>query len=522
MVKFLALALALCAPAAARAEWHEASSLHFVVYSDDKEETVRAFAEKLERFDKALRVFHGIADEDLGPANRVTVYVVGDMDDVQRLGGYSPWSGVAGFYRGSAGRSVALTPRTMNSGTAIGELGSLGVLLHEYTHHFMLQNFPAAYPIWYEEGFAEFNSAVRFEDNGAIGFGAPANHRAWDLYKVRPLPIEQLFEPVPDKLDALQWEATVYARGWLLTHYLTFSKERAGQLGAYLAAINGGKSSLDAAKSAFGDLAALDKELKLYLDAETFAYLPIPPEKLVIQPVQVRALRPGEAAIMPLLMRSRLGPLKESGSVATRMRLAAKPFPDDPAVQVALAEAEYDADHLDAADAAADRALAADPRLVEALIYKARIRIARAKAAPASFDAAAWKETRRLIGAANRADPNNPRPMILFYNSFKAQGIPANANAVEGLAQAFALAPQDRSLRLTISHQYLIDGHAREARAALAPIAVEPHVGKAGKAIAALIVLLDKGDVKGALDGWEAATDPDAAKGKAKAKPAKD
>src|SRR4051812_987863 len=86
MIKFLALALALSAPAAARAGWHGASSRHFVVYSDEKEEAVRAFAEKLERFDKALREFEGIQDEDLGPANRVTVYVVANDAEVRKLG----------------------------------------------------------------------------------------------------------------------------------------------------------------------------------------------------------------------------------------------------------------------------------------------------------------------------------------------------------------------------------------------------------------------------------------------------
>ena len=51
------------------------------------------------------------------------------------------------------------------------------VLLHEYTHHFMYQYFPAAYPTWYSEGFAEFMASPVFNDDGSIGIGAPPEYR---------------------------------------------------------------------------------------------------------------------------------------------------------------------------------------------------------------------------------------------------------------------------------------------------------------------------------------------------------
>ena len=55
-LKHLGMALAaLAAATPAQAEWREATSKHFVIYSEDSEKSVREFATRLERFDAALR-----------------------------------------------------------------------------------------------------------------------------------------------------------------------------------------------------------------------------------------------------------------------------------------------------------------------------------------------------------------------------------------------------------------------------------------------------------------------------------
>jgi len=504
LIKLAWLALLVCLPAAANAEWREASSRHFLVYSEGSAQALQLFATKLEKFDKAMRVLLGFPDEDLGAGNRVAVFVVDDMAAVQRLG-RARGSGIAGFYSGRAGGSIAVVPRASGSGGR-NELDPAIILLHEYSHHMMLQSAAAAYPAWFREGFAEFYSTAKFEKDGSIGFGAAANHRAWSLVGMSPLPIELLFDPSRRKLSREEWVATIYGRGWLLTHYLTFDPTRKGQLAAYLRAINAGKGSLEAAQSAFGDLKVLDRELKTYLNRRLIPYLPMKAELLAVQPVAVRTLRPGEQAIMDLWMRSQVGVTKaDAAQVARDMRKAAAAWPDDPAVQAALAEAEFDAGNLDSADAAAARAIAADPKNIDGLTYRARIAFERAKAS-AKGDEAAWKAVRRLIGQANRADPNHPGPLILYYRSFAAQGIAPTPLAVDGLLQAFALAPQDVGLRMNAARQLLVDGKAAEARRALAPIAFDPHGGTLGEAVAAVIARLDSSGTKAALEAWDSAT----------------
>jgi len=326
-------------PEPALAEWREASSKHFLVYSEGSAQSVQEFATKLEKFDKAMRVRLGLPDEDLGPANRVTVFVVDDRQAVQRLG-RARGSNVAGFYAGRASGSIAVIPRSHGAGR-INDLAPATILLHEYSHHVMLQNAGIAFPAWFREGFAEFNSTATFEKDGSIGFGAAANHRAWSLIGMNPLPIEILFDPTQRKLSALEWEATIYGRGWLLTHYLMFEKSRVGQLAAYVTALNNGKGSLEAARSAFGDLQALDRELKNYLDKRRIPYFRVRSDLLATGPVALRTLRPGEAAIMELRMRSRLGVTKEEAPrLAREMRKAAAPWPNDSAVQAVPCQIE--------------------------------------------------------------------------------------------------------------------------------------------------------------------------------------
>ena len=63
--------LVLVAPANLSAEWHEASSEHFLVIADQKEKDVREFTERLERYHSALLGLIGRASEKPSPSNRV-------------------------------------------------------------------------------------------------------------------------------------------------------------------------------------------------------------------------------------------------------------------------------------------------------------------------------------------------------------------------------------------------------------------------------------------------------------------
>src|SRR5687767_6840456 len=117
----------------ARAEWVEASTPHFVVYADENLGDVRDFAEKLERFDRAVRTARKMADPAKSPATRVTIYRVKDLAMVRHLYGV-PDTGVAGYYNPMVQGPIAVVPRTTGSLRDYG-MDEDAILFHEYAHH---------------------------------------------------------------------------------------------------------------------------------------------------------------------------------------------------------------------------------------------------------------------------------------------------------------------------------------------------------------------------------------------------
>lgn len=501
---YLAAAAATLVSSPASAKWREAKTDHFTIYSEEGVAELRAFAERLERFDSAMRKIRNVPEAMPGPGSRVTVYVVAGLNSVQRLIGDKSGT-IAGFYLPRASGSVAVVPRRAGTG-ARGEINADIVFFHEYGHHFFYQNFPGAFPSWFSEGFAEFHSTARFEPDGGVGLGLPAVHRGYGLGSSTGLTVDNMVSITSDtRLSAEQTEL-LYGKGWLLTHYLTFDEKRSGQLAVYLKLINEGKTSREAAVTAFGDLKKLDRELEDYMRRRRLNYVRIAPSAISAGPIAIRDVRPGEEAVMQLRIRSDRGvDAKQAKELVTEMRRRAAPFPNDPAVQAQLAEAEYDAGNYVEAEAAVDRAIAAEPTNIDALIYKA---MARMRLAEGSEDVAKWREVRRLITAANRVDPDHPEPLILFYSSYRQQGIAPTRNAIDGLLKAFELAPQDNSLRMLAAYQYLLDDKAADARATLAPIAFHPHGGEVSKFAATVVAAIDAGGGKKGLEAWNGSGKP--------------
>lgn len=468
MAIILSVVAAYAAPV--HAEWHEASSPNFLVYADQGEKQVRAFTDMLERYRSAMRYVYKLPEEPTSPSNRLTVFVVRDAGQVRKLMGEGS-KFVQGFYQSRAGGSVAFIPRvdgTQQAGrVSDGEL----VLLHEYAHHFMFSVFSGSPPLWFGEGFAEFYAASKFEKDGSVGLGLPAAHRGAELVYAKDVPLEMLLNTRRYRENASRQYDSFYGRSWLLFHYLTLSGKRSGQMADYLARLGKGEGEDAAAKGAFGDLAVLDKELEAYLLSRRMNYLNLNASKIASAAITVRPLTAAEAAIMPVMMRSRRGVNEESAPavLADAQKVAAQ-FPDDPFVLTALAEAEHDAGNHDAAIAAADKAIARDPKNVGAMIQKINALFRKAE-----DDDALWPRVRAAIAAANRAENDNPIPLAYFFRSYAAEGKKPPEMAVQGLQRALQLAPYDTGNRLTLAEYFIRTGDKAAAQATLAPLINHPH-----------------------------------------------
>lgn len=462
-VGFVSAVVAACSFAVpAHAEWREATSPHFTVVGDMSESDLRERTLQLERYDATLRYLLG-AKETV----RVTVYVLDGLGAVQQAAG-GRMRTLAGFYRADAQGANAVVPERLNF--YVEDFNPRVILFHEYAHHMLLSNTEAFMPGWAQEGLAEMFATAKLNADGSVTIGDKNDSRGSTMFGAHRWSVQRMLEsdfdpPTRDEVGEK------YARGWAMVHYLWMSGERRGQYLEFITELNRTVDPVASGRKVFGDLDRLERELNHYVNVHRFnlstfsaAQLAAPSE------VAIRALSPGEADMLPYRLVSTLGVTQQTaGPLAERARPVAARYPDNARVQTWLAEMEYDAKNYDAASAAADRALAAEPDNLFAMVYKGRVAMSRAVAA--GNDPALVQEARSWFRRANRANPNHALPFVLNYDSFGAVGEVPPANAVTGLYRAAVLVPQDSFVRMRAAVALLREGQVGRARSVLAPAA---------------------------------------------------
>lgn len=462
MRRWLVAGLLALWPMAAMAEWREAKTPHFLIYSQGSEKSLRERARRLEAVHYLMLRANNVADDP--HPYRVRVYVVPTVRDIWKMM-EKPNQDVAGFYRPRTEGPVAFIPEAEQNG-----LNAQVVLFHEYAHHFMLQNFPVAYPSWYVEGFAELVSTASFEQAGKITYGKVADHRSYEFEARVVNARDMLMETYRDKAHKT---GLIYGDAWLLTHYLTRSTERAGQLRAYLAAVNRGAPATEA-MAAFGDLGKLSRDVSAYLSAANFGYVAVPIPETIGQNIQIRTLDIDEAALLPLAMEFTKPMAKpEAQAFLARVESETSKFPNSIPALTLRAEVELDGDAVDSALATTDRLLALAPQDARAHYWKGEALLARAKAAK-DDRAEILKTARREIIASNKLDSEDPLPLIAFYKVSAMMGVNAE-NAIAGLTRAQEIVPQDHALRLTLASALIAKGDTSRAARLLRPLAFSPH-----------------------------------------------
>lgn len=459
MIRLLLILVAFAFSSATRAEWHEARSRNFIVYSEGSARDAVAFAAKLERFHFALRTVHRVTAPPR--VNPLRVFLLSNANDVATVAG-APGAPIAGYYVPDAralmmiGTRSRASPRSHDIRAAREEasVSVESVLLHEYAHHFMFQYFPAAYPAWYREGFAEFWGATRLLPNDVVDVGLPANDRFSTFRALGWLPLQRLLTAYDHRDISGTDVFLLYVEGWLLMRYVFEKPERRRQLDHYLALINRGSRFADAAREAFPDLERFNSELYDYAGTGRFNYVRLPFRTIDVGPIQLRTPGPAEQALMRAEIRMSQGvPNRVVAEFARDVRGTASRFPSDPFALRALAEAEYLAGNHAAAVAAADRLLAIEPNHARAMVIKGRAQIAGLRAAN-STDNAAWQGVRRLIERAQQAAPNDPVVLEAVYDGYALQGVLPPDEAQNALYTAVELAPSDGELRYKLVRDF--------------------------------------------------------------------
>jgi hypothetical protein len=509
----------------ALSKWKQAESDHFEIYSDGDEKYLTKLSGRLEAIHYLLKIATNMKEPAGAKVVKVKVYAVGDIADVTRLIG-DPSVSAAGYYDAQLAGPLSVIPR--NSGTNGSFSGEL-ILFHEYAHHFMLQYQAVAYPAWYVEGFAELAGTASFERAGAITYGKAAKHREGELRYTKRYPAAKMVDGryVDEKPGAENWE---YGDAWALTHYLTFSDKRKGQLGAYLSAINSGQTFADAAK-VFGNLNDLTREVNIYIDGGSFVYKTpaLPPE--VMKAPFVRPMTIAEAEFIDdkitmerlakistqeeyeawaKMRAEKKDPVKKDYATylkeetATRekwmigLRKKVARFPNDPAAHIVKAHAECMAKDFAACQGSADRALTLQPDNWEATLRKGQAMLGLATQATDSAKKAAFTEARTWLLKANSSNPAAHEPLYHYYQSFRDEGRKAPNSAVDSLVYVVDTIPQIDGPRLMLAQEYIARNMFPAARKTLKPLAYSPHESVDQQKAKGLLALIDEKEGKAA------------------------
>jgi len=484
--------VSLSAPSVALADWLRAETAHFVIYGDTSERAMRAYAEKVERFDTLLRTYYPIPVDHELP--KLEIYLAdGRRDMLQAEPGIS--ASVGGFYSTNTGRIYAV----VNTESLMGDQ----VLFHEYGHHFMFQMAANAYPSWFVEGFAEYYATADVRPD-RIQFGRHSEGRML-MFVQQPV---NSWAPMSDVLawrvsDAGRYRAgDYYAQAWGLTHYFMSTPERTRMLGQYLEAVSRGENSVQAMQRVTGRTAAqLQTDMRMYLSGAIRYHTPqveFPTRGVEITrlsrvesdliwldlrldkaPVKVEPVEPVEgeseqarrrretvrreqAEFRAELIRDALAAGTRHGQDVMGIRVAARAhrLSGDPAAGFRLLEPHLDEDQ-------------ADPDLLR---LAAELLIDQIETETDAAEIAGHRrEARSYLARALDADPLDFRIYRALDDSRRGEPTYPNDNDLSTLEVGVTLAPQSFDTRMRLGRAYMTRDMHAQAIAIVRPVANDPH-----------------------------------------------
>lgn len=473
LVAIAAAAASLALATSARADWFRAETDRFIVYGDVDQQTLRDYAARLSKFDQVLRIYAPTASKD-PPVRKAEVYLVRSHAGLTHVQPGLP-DMVDGFYHASP-QAVFAIGMTQPYGVKSKDT----VLFHEYAHHFMLENFPAAYPTWFIEGWADYFSTVKFTPTG-FQVGAYEEARAAWLFHGEWVPIRTLLRS-PDRTTSA---VMFYAQAWLLTHYMYDNAQRGEQLNSAMRAIGKGADPVKAVEEATGESAdRLAGELRAYrqIHIRNFAGQPGPEPT-----VTVTAMSDGQGEL--LLDRLRLAvadPKRGDAGFLRSLRSRAAKAPDDEALQLTAAEAEYVYGDPSAGDAIVKRQLDARADDVQALATAGLGQITAAERFPARKEAL-YRAARPYLIKAYQLDKTDYRVLLAYARSRSVELAYPNDNDINALLEARGLAPSVPESSLWAGAALMQRGRKDEAKNVLVAIANSPHNERMAKAARAVM-----------------------------------
>ncbi|MCV0382494.1 MAG: hypothetical protein K5799_03430 [Erythrobacter sp.] len=466
-----ALAATLLFSAPAHANWRVAETDHFIMYSEAPEDELVETVTRMETFDTLVRA---LTNNTRAPSPvKVTMFEVSDVDAVNATFPY-PSSGVGGYYSSTPEGPFLVTFRNvMRTGTKSLFKSSRNsydwgpeVRQHEYLHHYMYQYFNANYPSWYSEGFAEYYGTMAFPEENVVEIGHAPYFRIDTIRGTAWLPVEKLLT-AKSYADVGPDVGQLYAEGWLLTHLAGQDAERGRQLQQYLAAVANGTPYDRAATDAFGDLDALDKELRQHRKNIAATRLSLKP--MDFGDVPVRELNEVENKLMRYRIRLYSGmAVKDLRQLVSAVRDIRSSAPDNVMGLEIQSQLENLAGmHVDAARTA-EELLQLDPSNLTGLTEKGKALVGQLDRGSSESD---WASARQPFVKAASLSEIAIAPRLALFESFHDQGTQPSLDAQNRLVEAFELLPQNEEIRYLLARDFEERDMIEDAIAIIEPAA---------------------------------------------------
>ncbi|MDG2529338.1 hypothetical protein [Caulobacter endophyticus] len=468
--------------------WIRGESEHFIVYSDRSEALIRRYVTMLEDFDSVLRTLHGKTDAET--PRKLPLYLLSSSRQLRRTipGADERMQGV---YLTGVEDIFVLAIRDDNNG--YDRNNGDDTVLHEYTHHFMMQYFPDAYPGWMVEGLAEYYKTIDLQMK-KVQIGDFSRGRASSLLNDKWLPMSDLLSKRPSQFDRDQ-VLTYYAQSWLLTHYVWSDKERRKKLQVYLDLVRDHGDPMASWTKVYGqDGPALEKALRTYMNKPLLALnLTREPPK---PQIAFSRLPAGADDLILEIQQLKLGVAKaEAPALLAKFQEAAAKRPNEYYSRLALARAEIELGDRAKGEAILKTLLDERPSDLETLQVMAysRLETARRMArTPADRDKAKaiYADAANYLGRAHKVDGDNY--LTLYgYAETKSMDREPSQNTLNVAFRAATIAPQNPAIRMNAARLFIRAKQYEIARELLEPVAGNPHGGVQARRATQLLTTLE-------------------------------
>lgn len=268
--------------------WRQYQSENFSLLTDIAPEQAKERLLDLELFRAVvLRITNAKPRQDRVKTTIIIFDRMGDFRKVVNRGG------VGGYFSPRLRGNRMVMPRELPRAS------DNFVLYHEYVHY-LVRDGKTVYPAWYEEGLADMLGAT-YVENGRVIVGAASDMRikrldAGDVYVS--------LEKVVTRDDIWRWNRYLgsyfYSMAWAAVNYIHVAglhdrPDYSRQIGAYLTAVNAGKTRLEAFTDAFGITPAqMEKDIMDFLLLKRRGVLAIPvqafphPNEITVSDVSTR------------------------------------------------------------------------------------------------------------------------------------------------------------------------------------------------------------------------------------------